>query len=289
MKTGWMRFCWLRFCGITSRPFGWAAAPGLAAAVLAIVQAVTVARVLAPALAQATPGTAGITRSEKAPRPRPDRLLQGVTLPDGFRLETVATEPQVRNPVAFDIADDGRIFVAETYRAWESVFDIRDRHKQARKLLRGRGQTPTKPSVDRIAQDMLEAEIAARTVADRQDFVRTYYPNAGALMTASTEGVAALVPTPKGYVRHDFATDMNDPMGGVIAGIGVLNDAVYVANIPDVIKYTAPQTSSAQAHDQRPDHGPSHNPSNEKGTIADGVWGALRPFGARPARAGDRA
>lgn len=46
---------------------------------------------------------------------RPDEAVRAMTLPDGFRAQVFAAEPDVRQPIAFAIDDRGRLWVAEAY------------------------------------------------------------------------------------------------------------------------------------------------------------------------------
>ena len=46
--------------------------------------------------------------------------------PDNFKVDLFAAEPQLMNPVAFCLDEQGRVFVAETFRYKTSVLDIRD-------------------------------------------------------------------------------------------------------------------------------------------------------------------
>jgi putative membrane-bound dehydrogenase-like protein len=59
---------------------------------------------------------AGHTDSRTAddgPPYSPERSMQTMQLQDGFRIELVASEPDVQSPVAMDIDEDGRMFVVE--------------------------------------------------------------------------------------------------------------------------------------------------------------------------------
>ncbi|MGA0060593.1 MAG: DUF7133 domain-containing protein, partial [Planctomycetota bacterium] len=55
----------------------------------------------------------------------PEKAMKGFQVPDGFRIENVAAEPDLANPVAFHIGDDGRIYVVETHRLRAGVIDMR--------------------------------------------------------------------------------------------------------------------------------------------------------------------
>lgn len=46
---------------------------------------------------------------------RPDEAARAISLPEGFRAELFAGEPDVRQPIAFALDDRGRVWVAEAY------------------------------------------------------------------------------------------------------------------------------------------------------------------------------
>src|SRR5438045_1907207 len=54
------------------------------------------------------------------------RALARMKLPTGLVAKLWAAEPMLANPVAFNIDERGRVFIAETYRYRSSVLDIRD-------------------------------------------------------------------------------------------------------------------------------------------------------------------
>ena len=45
-------------------------------------------------------------------------------LSEGLQIEVFAAEPQLQNPVSFSVDEKGRVYVAETHRFLQSVFDI---------------------------------------------------------------------------------------------------------------------------------------------------------------------
>ena len=51
--------------------------------------------------------------------------LQTFTLPEGMQGKLAAAEPAIANPVAFTVADDGSIYVCETFRQQNGVEDNR--------------------------------------------------------------------------------------------------------------------------------------------------------------------
>jgi hypothetical protein len=54
-----------------------------------------------------------------------EKNLKRFRLPPGWKGQLFAAEPEVAHGVAFDVADDGAVFVAQTFRAWRGVPDIR--------------------------------------------------------------------------------------------------------------------------------------------------------------------
>ena len=46
-----------------------------------------------------------------------ERAIKRITYPQGWKAELWAAEPDVAHGVALDVADDGRVFVAESFRA----------------------------------------------------------------------------------------------------------------------------------------------------------------------------
>src|SRR6478609_9411652 len=57
--------------------------------------------------------------------PQATLAAKAIQLPAGFTLKTVASEPNLANPVAFCFNPKGRIFVAETYRVNKGIEDDR--------------------------------------------------------------------------------------------------------------------------------------------------------------------
>src|SRR5262245_38138319 len=83
------------------------------------------------------------TDSEEA-----EKAIGGFKAPDGFKVEVVAAEPNLANPVAFCFDEKGRIYVAETYRHEHGVED--NRHHM----------------------DWLDDDLQSKTVEDREAYVR---------------------------------------------------------------------------------------------------------------------
>lgn len=59
-------------------------------------------------------------------REEAEREARRTRLPIGWTQSVWAAEPDVIHPVSFDVTDDGRVFVAESLRAWRGVPDVRN-------------------------------------------------------------------------------------------------------------------------------------------------------------------
>ena len=168
------------------------------------------------ALAQHKLGPQGSFESPKlaAASDEGEKALKRFQLPPGWKAELWAAEPDVAHGVSFDIADDGRVFVAESFRAWRGVPDIRG------------------------IMDWLDEDLACRSVEDRlammqrhlgQSGMKDYYKN--------TERIQLLTdPTGTGKATKSvvFADNFATPLDGVAAGVLARGKDVYFANIPNV-------------------------------------------------------
>ena len=74
---------------------------------------VAVALLLAAVLPGCREDGAPSPQTEVAPVLTPDEALKRFVLPDGYRIELVAAEPMVQDPIAIDFDADGRMYVVE--------------------------------------------------------------------------------------------------------------------------------------------------------------------------------
>jgi quinoprotein glucose dehydrogenase len=130
-------------------------------------------------------------------------------VPAGLKAELHAAEPLLANPVAFCFDEQGRIYVAETFRLHKGVTDNRNHSK------------------------WLDDDLAARTVADRLAMYRKYnYDAAGAhdrvrrLEASSGRG--------KPDRATIFAAGFNRPEDGLGSGLLAWRGNVYFTCIPDL-------------------------------------------------------
>ncbi len=86
------------------------------------------------------PSFYGEQNRRRMPPPRtPEQTLRTIHVPDGFQVELVASEPQIRSPVAIDFGPDGSLWVVEMYdyptgvdEAWQPGGRIRVLHDRDR-------------------------------------------------------------------------------------------------------------------------------------------------------------
>lgn len=153
------------------------------------------------------------------PVPKPgwdeaEKALKRMSLPAGWKGEVWAAEPDVTHPVGFDVTDDGRVFVAESLRAWRGVPDIRP------------------------LQSWLDEDIAARTVDDRLAMMRRHLGEEGLKpYTKNTERIRLLVDS-NADGRADsskvFAEGFSTALDGVASSVLARGNDVWFANIPDI-------------------------------------------------------
>lgn len=136
-------------------------------------------------------------------------------LPAGFKIQAVAAEPQLFNPVAFSMDERGRIYVAETHRLDNSVVDItkntnwikndlsfRHVHERARFLTNAFGTN-------------------AMILTNRADVLRV-------LDDADGDGIWEKSTAPRGF---------RQVASGIAAGVLARGNRVWFACIPDLWRF----------------------------------------------------
>jgi quinoprotein glucose dehydrogenase len=147
------------------------------------------------------------------------QALERMKLPAGLKASLWAAEPMLANPVAFNFDEQGRVFVAETYRYRTSVLDIRD------------------------YLWMLEDDLATRTVEGRIDVIKNKLGGEAALKELSIETEQVRVIEDRdhdGVADHSavYATGFNSALDGIASGVLAHNGSVYFTNIPSLWKFT---------------------------------------------------
>lgn len=148
----------------------------------------------------------------------PQAAIARMKLPAGLSAHLWAAEPMFANPVAFNLDEQGRVFVAETYRYGTSTLDIR-------------GYMWT-----------LEDDLANRNQDDFLASLRRNFGDQGvAELSIESERLTVLEDT-DGDGRADrasvYADDFRSPIDGVASGVLARRGTVWFANIPALWKFT---------------------------------------------------
>ncbi len=142
-----------------------------------------------------------------------EQAVKRFTLQPRFKADLIAAEPHLANPVAFSIDEQGRFYVAETFRLHAGVGDIR-------------GLMP-----------WLDEELAAVTVDDRLAEMKRHLGAKVSDWGTHSDRVKMLVDK-DGDGKVDastvFAGGFNDYLDGLGAGVLAREGVVYFANIPSL-------------------------------------------------------
>ncbi|MGZ8939421.1 MAG: PVC-type heme-binding CxxCH protein, partial [Limisphaerales bacterium] len=142
-----------------------------------------------------------------------EKAMKGFILPEGFKVELIAAEPHLANPVAFDIDHQGRFWVAETFRLHAGVTDIRGKNTR------------------------LDEDLAARTVEDRVALMKRHEGTNFPKYEQNSERLKLLLDTDRdGKVDKStvFADGFNTAADGIASGVLSRDGKVWFANIPNL-------------------------------------------------------
>jgi quinoprotein glucose dehydrogenase len=140
-------------------------------------------------------------------------MMKQLVLPEGFHAELFASEPFLANPVAFTVDEQGRFYVAETFRLHEGVTDIRGK------------------------DDWLDEDLASVTVDDRLAMMKRHLEDGIASYGVHHDRLKRIEDT-----DHDgradrstvFADGFNGPLEGLGAGVVARNGEVWYTALPDL-------------------------------------------------------
>ncbi len=143
-----------------------------------------------------------------------EQRIKQFQLAPGLSVKLWAAEPQLANPVAFSVDEQGRIFTSETYRYRTSVLDIRH------------------------YMFMLEDDLASRSVEDRLAQIRKWFgPEGEAALGRETEVIRRIEDTDNDG-RADrstvFADHFTSPLGGIGSGVLARQGQVWFTEIPSL-------------------------------------------------------
>ena len=145
-----------------------------------------------------------------------DQAMAAITIPEGWKIQLFAAEPDVANIVAFDIDHRGRLFVAESYR-------------------QNRGVTDNRAHDDK----WLLADLAAETVQDRIDYHKELLGEAAITYAQHDDRIRRLVDSNGDGVADQstvLAKGFNHIEEGTGAGVLVRGSDIYYTCIPKLWK-----------------------------------------------------
>ena len=148
------------------------------------------------------------------PSPEASVAMKSIRLAPGLKVELFAAEPHLANPVAFCIDERGRFYVAETFRLHAGVTD------------------------NRSHMNWLDADMAARTVADRVAMYRKFLSPEEFQGYQTEHERVKLVEDSDGDGKADrstvFADGFKDAADGIGAGLLARKGEVFYTCIPDL-------------------------------------------------------
>jgi quinoprotein glucose dehydrogenase len=132
----------------------------------------------------------------------------------GYKVETVAAEPLLENPVAFSMDDKGRIWVAETHRLDNAVVDI------------------TKHT------NWIRNDLSFKTVSQRERFLTNAFGTNAYILTRKDDQVRLLLPGARGRMEDSVVAweGFKTVGAGLMAGVMALDNRVFVACIPGLYR-----------------------------------------------------
>lgn len=143
----------------------------------------------------------------------PRSSMQGIRLPDGFRVELFAAEPMLANPVAFAFDERGRVYVCETFRQGKGVED------------------------NRAHLNWLDDDLAAQTVEDRLAYLKKNLGDKINDYTRQDDRLRLLEDTDQDGMADRatvFANRFNGILDGTGAGVLAYRGNVYYTCIPEL-------------------------------------------------------
>ncbi len=165
--------------------------------------------------AEYSPGKAGYPPAVQPASDEAELTQKRFRVAKGLKVELVAAEPLLANPVAFSIDEQGRFYVVETFRLHAGATDIRGH------------------------MDWLDEELAVKTVEERVAYMTKHEGKRIADYTKYSDRLRFLWDSDndgKGDKATVFADGFNGIADGIAAGVLARKGDVYFANIPNLWK-----------------------------------------------------
>ncbi len=145
-----------------------------------------------------------------------EKAMKGFQLPTGFKVELAAAEPLFANPVSFTIDEQGRFYVAETFRFNAGVLDIRG------------------------IMHWLDEELASKSVPERIEYTRRHAKEKGEKplnwYTDNEDRISIVWDSNGDGVAEtsSILSTFHEEADGVGSGILVRKGKVWYTNIPNL-------------------------------------------------------
>ncbi len=166
-----------------------------------------------------------------------ERAMRGFVVPDGLKVELVAAEPLLANAVAFSIDEQGRFYVVEAFRHGSGILDIRGRRGWPNADFR---QDISRERVRNLADEVLDTDLAVRTVDDRLAYLKNYFGNDAQRLAGASDRIR-LIWDSDGDGRSDkssvFADGFSSAEDGLASGVISRRGDVWFTNIPDLWRF----------------------------------------------------
>ena len=155
------------------------------------------------------------------------RAIATFRVPEGMKVELFAAEPEVANPVSFCFDEQGRCFVAETYRQNKGVED------------------------NRSHMNWLDDDLASHTVDDRLAMFKKFLGKEISKYADQTDRIRMLLDT-RGTGRADKSTIVADGFNGILDGTGAgllaHHGDLYYTCIPNLWKISGISENAPAEH-----------------------------------------
>ncbi len=163
-----------------------------------------------------------------------ERAMRSFVVPEGLKVELVAAEPLLANAVAFSIDEQGRFYVVETFRHGAGILDIRGRRGWPNNDFR---EGLPRIRMDGLADEVLDTDLAVRTVDDRLAYLKNYFGNDAQGLAGETDRIRLIWDSNRDGKPDKatiFAEGFTRAEDGLASGVLARRNEVWFTNIPDL-------------------------------------------------------
>jgi len=163
-----------------------------------------------------------------------ERAMRSFVVPEGLKVELVAAEPLLANAVAFSIDEQGRFYVVETFRHGAGILDIRGRRGWPKDDFR---EGLPRERMDGLADEVLDTDLAVRTVDDRLAYLKNYFGNDAQGLAGETDRIRLIWDSNRDGKPDQatiFAEGFTRAEDGLASGVLARRGEVWFTNIPDL-------------------------------------------------------